>query len=45
MTAYRRQENMDQPITPIVSNNSNFVKGDADEVGLDLLGRRDDVVS
>ena len=27
MTAYRIQENMDAPITPIVSNNSNFVKG------------------
>ena len=27
MTAYRIQENMDSPITPIVSNNSNFVKG------------------
>lgn len=27
MTAYRIQENVDSPITPIVSNNSNFVKG------------------
>ena len=27
MTAYRVQRNMDQPITPIVSNNSNFIKG------------------
>jgi peptidyl-dipeptidase Dcp len=27
MTAYRIQENIDGPITPIVSNNSNFVKG------------------
>ena len=27
MTAYRSQENIDRPITPIVSNNSNFVKG------------------
>lgn len=27
MTAYRVQENIDRPITPIVSNNSNFVKG------------------
>ena len=26
MNAYRSQENMDQPITPIVSNNSNFIK-------------------
>ena len=27
MTAYRVQENIDRPITPIVSNNSNFVQG------------------
>ncbi|QDT12218.1 M3 family metallopeptidase [Planctomycetes bacterium K23_9] len=27
MNAYRSQENMDNKITPIVSNNSNFVKG------------------
>jgi peptidyl-dipeptidase Dcp len=27
MAAYRLQENMDQPITPIVSNNSNFIEG------------------
>nr|WP_246109937.1 M3 family metallopeptidase [Roseimaritima multifibrata] len=27
MTAYRIQKNIDKPITPIVSNNSNFVKG------------------
>ena len=27
MTAYRIQQNIDQPITPIVSNNCNFVKG------------------
>ncbi|WP_417748659.1 M3 family metallopeptidase [Rosistilla oblonga] len=27
MSAYRAQENIDQPITTIVSNNSNFVKG------------------
>ncbi len=27
MNAYRIQENMAEPITPIVSNNSNFVKG------------------
>jgi peptidyl-dipeptidase Dcp len=26
MTAYRVQENMGEPITPIVSNNSNFIK-------------------
>ncbi|MEM9411321.1 MAG: M3 family metallopeptidase, partial [Planctomycetota bacterium] len=31
MTAYRIQENIDAPITPIVSNNSNFVKGKPDE--------------
>ena len=27
MNAYRIQENIDGPITPIVSNNSNFIKG------------------
>ena len=27
MTAYRIQENMGRPMTPIVSNNSNFIKG------------------
>lgn len=27
MTAYRVQENIDSPITPIVSNNCNFVRG------------------
>ncbi|KAA5547330.1 M3 family metallopeptidase [Roseiconus nitratireducens] len=27
MTAYRVQENIDHPITPIVSNNSNFIPG------------------
>ncbi len=27
MNAYRAQENLDQPVTTIVSNNSNFVKG------------------
>ena len=27
MTAYRSQENMGEAITPIVSNNSNFIKG------------------
>ena len=26
MTAYRSQENIDRPITPIVSNNSNFMQ-------------------
>ena len=30
MTDYRAQENIDEPITTIVSNNSNFVKGAAD---------------
>ncbi|WP_436714835.1 M3 family metallopeptidase [Roseiconus lacunae] len=34
MTAYRVQQNIDQPITPIVSNNSNFVKGGEGEVVL-----------
>ncbi len=27
MTDYRAQENMTKPVTPIVSNNSNFIKG------------------
>ena len=27
MTAYRIQQNIDRPIAPIVSNNSNFIKG------------------
>ncbi|MEZ6088188.1 MAG: M3 family metallopeptidase, partial [Pirellulaceae bacterium] len=27
MNAYRSQQNIDKPVTPIVSNNSNFVKG------------------
>jgi peptidyl-dipeptidase Dcp len=31
MTAYRSQENIDQPVTTLVSNNSNFVKGSADK--------------
>ena len=31
MNAYRAQQNMDEPITTIVSNNSNFVKGKAGE--------------
>ncbi len=34
MTAYRIQQNIDQPIAPIVSNNSNFVKGEEGEVVL-----------
>ncbi|QEG41854.1 M3 family metallopeptidase [Roseimaritima ulvae] len=34
MTAYRIQQNIDQPIAPIVSNNSNFVKGAEGEVVL-----------
>ncbi|TWT91770.1 M3 family metallopeptidase [Stieleria varia] len=34
MTAYRVQQNMDEPITPIVSNNSNFIKGGENEVVL-----------
>lgn len=32
MTAYRSQENVNEPITPIVSNNSNFVQGASGEV-------------
>lgn len=31
MSAYRSQENIDRTITPIVSNNSNFVKGASGE--------------
>jgi peptidyl-dipeptidase Dcp len=31
MNAYRRQEKFDQPVTTIVSNNSNFVKGNPGE--------------
>ncbi|MEL7498176.1 MAG: M3 family metallopeptidase [Planctomycetota bacterium] len=31
MTAYRSQRNIDKPITPIVSNNSNFIKGQPGE--------------
>ena len=31
MDAYRTQEKFDRPITTIVSNNSNFVKGSSDE--------------
>jgi len=34
MTAYRIQQNIDQPITPIVSNNSNFIKGKPGEAVL-----------
>lgn len=31
MNAYRNQENIREPVTTIVSNNSNFVKGEPDE--------------
>lgn len=31
MNAYRIQENIDSPVTPIVSNNSNFIKGEPGE--------------
>ncbi|WP_235935190.1 M3 family metallopeptidase [Candidatus Laterigemmans baculatus] len=34
MSAYRSQENIERPVTPIVSNNSNFVEGAAGEVVL-----------
>ena len=34
MTAYRSQENMGDPKTPIVSNNSNFIKAPAGEIVL-----------
>ncbi len=43
MTAYRIQENLDSPITPIVSNNSNFVKGGSD--GVPVLISWDDAVT
>ena len=42
MTAYRIQENMSAPITPIVSNNSNFVKG---KPGQPVLISWDDAVT
>ena len=42
MNAYRIQENMDSPITPIVSNNSNFIKGEA---GKPVLISWDDAVT
>ena len=34
MTEYRQQENIDSPVTPIVSNNSNFVEGQEGEAVL-----------
>jgi peptidyl-dipeptidase Dcp len=34
MNAYRSQENMQMPVTPIVSNNSNFIKAGDDDVVL-----------
>ena len=34
MNAYRIQQNIDQPITPIISNNSNFIKGKPGEAVL-----------
>ncbi len=43
MTAYRIQENLDHAITPIVSNNSNFVKGGKD--GKPVLISWDDAVT
>ncbi len=42
MNAYRGQENLDGPVTPIVSNNSNFVKGEA---GTPALISWDDAVT
>ena len=42
MNAYRSQRNMDKPITPIVSNNSNFVKG---KEGEPILISWDDAVT
>ena len=42
MNAYRIQENIDESITPIVSNNSNFIKG---EPGQPVLISWDDAVT
>ncbi len=42
MTDYREQENIDKAITPIVSNNSNFIKG---EPGKAVLISWDDAVT
>ncbi len=42
MTAYRSQENIDKRITPIVSNNSNFIQG---EPGQAVLISWDDAVT
>ncbi len=42
MNAYRSQKNIDEPITPIVSNNSNFIKG---EEGQPVLISWDDAVT
>lgn len=42
MTAYRKQENVDRRVTPIVSNNSNFIKG---EPGEPVLISWDDAVT
>ncbi len=42
MTAYRIQENMGSPRTPLVSNNSNFIKGEA---GKPVLISWDDAVT
>jgi peptidyl-dipeptidase Dcp len=37
---YRAQEAFKDAITPIVSNNSNYVKGEQAKTGADLVGRR-----
>lgn len=42
MTAYRVQQNINDPVTPIVSNNSNFIKG---EEGQPVLISWDDAVT
>ena len=42
MTDYRAQENMDEPVSPIVSNNCNFIKG---AEGVPVLISWDDAVT
>ena len=41
---YRIQEQLDGHITPITSNNNNFVKGVSRDSGIDLVGRCGDAV-
>ena len=44
MNAYRTQERFDRDIKTIVSNNSNFVEGQAGRARADQLGGRDDAL-